>query len=113
MPHFWIMLGRYDKDYDTAINCMIDNSGDNITFDIHTAEAINTKRKYYVMTVGVVKIWVANYPYAYGTPWCPPERYKFRPSRDTIMRLREFEKKEYKHYKVKCSLHKTFNTLYK
>jgi hypothetical protein len=68
MPSFWVMNESYSEVLDHAI-----------------IEAINQNKVvflgYYYSSIGELKIWTANYPYAFGTA------YNRRPSRLTIQRL--------------------------
>ena len=70
-PRFWLMNCQYDASWDKFVKN-----------NIHTLCDIDN----YTGKIGGKEIWLANYPYGYGQPY-PPLRV--RPSRSTILRLRQ------------------------
>jgi hypothetical protein len=81
-PRWWVMNDSYIEEWDRELNHLLDNYK---LKDIgrHTA------------VLNGVEVWIANYPYAYGTP-CSKSSMSYlynhtnaRPSRWTIYRLRQ------------------------
>src|SRR5699024_2881316 len=72
-PKFWRMEYPYSRQGDIKLNEMLDKE--------NNVRVINKFRA----VVGGIKVWIANYPYAYGTP----DLFEIRPSRATIERLQE------------------------
>jgi hypothetical protein len=74
-PHWWVMNDSYNEEWDRKINHLLDNYK---LKDIgeHTGVLNDTG------------VWIANYPYAYGTHYTNGHFYG-RPSRWTIYRLRQ------------------------
>ena len=70
-PKFWRMEYPYSRQWDDKLNEMLDKE--------NNVRVINEFRA----DVGGIKVWIGNYPYAYGNP----ELVDIRPSRATIERL--------------------------
>ena len=76
-PQFWVMSHEYSPRWDAFLNEAMDNADPK---DLAIGSCI--------LKVRGVCVWIENYPYAYGTPFdCG---VIVRPSRRTILRLRDF-----------------------
>lgn len=73
-PSFWLVQDAYNEGWDKALNEAIDN------------KAIVTKQGDCRVVLEGLEIWVANYPYAYGTNTVAG----IRPSRRTINKLANY-----------------------
>ena len=60
-PTTWIQNYPTSREWDTALNLMLDNN-----FPVKRTSG-------YVITLGSTKIWVGNYPYAFGYPYSGPK----------------------------------------
>jgi hypothetical protein len=90
-PIWWSMNNRYSKRWDIELNRLIDQDNGVIYY-------ISDNITFFDIQFGDIKVWVNNYPYAYGTPIAKGIPSNIRPSRETIERLKEYvesiEKKE-------------------
>lgn len=80
MPSFWIRIGRYSKYWDEIIRSLIDSKQeiDKESYNIHSIK------------IGEWKIWVSNYPYAFGYLYnCD----QLLPSRRTCYLLKKYIEK--------------------
>ena len=78
MPHYWMMNHPYHPKLDQELNDNIDK--------VERGEVKPSLSRFHIY-IGEKRYWISNYPYAYA------ERGGFRPSRATIFRLRNLEKK--------------------
>lgn len=83
-PTFWLMNYPYDKKWDKQLNELMDK------FEPEFDRPSSIDGKIAIVKFGGCQVWIENYPYAYGTPY---DFYrsvdKVRPSRLTILRLRD------------------------
>lgn len=82
-PIWWRLNDRYSKRWDIELNRLIDQ--DNGVIDYMSDNVL-----FFNIKFGDIKVWVNNYPYAYGTPIAKGIPSKIRPSRKTIERLKEY-----------------------
>lgn len=81
-PRCWLRNCRTDQIWDATLNSLLDN---------HDVKIIN---RHYVK-IGGVSVWVANYPYAYGS--CNSDYFDrdVLPKRGTVFRLYDAVKNAY------------------
>ena len=71
----WLQNSKTDWQWDELLNKALDQ---------HGVERSGS----YLVKVGKIKVWVSNWPYAYGSPYFPFERH-YLPSVKTRRRLRD------------------------
>ena len=83
MPHFWLMQNEYSKRWDLELNQLMDEKSSIIGYYNHLDNSYLTAK------IGGSTIWIGNYPYSYGigSMFQQPE---VRPSRQTILRLKNY-----------------------
>lgn len=89
-PKFWLMNYSFSKYWDRDLNFLIDNASPKLL------RGGLENDYYYIVFNDKVKVWIKNYPYAYGRV----SDYSLfggtinmRPSRLTILKLRKLENK--------------------
>lgn len=75
-PKFWLMNHPYNKHWDEQLNKLLDR------VDVKPVDD-------FTHTIGGVGVWTSNYPYAYGHLYRGSRANYYRPSRLTILRLRD------------------------
>lgn len=72
-PNIWIRMGTCSRQWDAVLNSAL-NTG-----------ALERVDKYTCM-IGGIEVWIANYPYSYGSK---NDGYFHLPFRSTVFRLKE------------------------
>ena len=78
-PSHWIRLNNTDKEWDRRVRTAISEGYDVKLLSQFTA------------MIGGRKIWVGNYPYAFGTDYLREQRHEL-PSRRTCVKLKRYLK---------------------
>lgn len=60
-PKYWIMLGRYDKEWDAKLNALAKKH-------IFKSEAASYSENICYVSLGGFHMWVANFPYSFLVP---------------------------------------------
>lgn len=75
-PGAWFQLGKVDWEYDAEMNAALDEFG------------LTDVSEYYC-NIGAQRVWIQNYPYAYGRPEGETGQGYTLPSLKTRRRLRD------------------------
>ena len=73
-PHYWLSIESTCYKWDARVNYLLDN---------YTPTSISS----HVIVINNINIWIANYPYAYGSHWGGPSDVIPRPK--TRVRLKK------------------------
>ena len=83
-PRFWMMNDPFNQEWDDKLNQLMDK------FEPEYGKPNSIDGHVHTVSFDGNVVWIQNYPYAYGTPYgfwgTSPE---IRPSRLTILRLRD------------------------
>ena len=86
-PHYWLMNNSYNKEWDEKLNQLMDK------YPIEFGPVNSLDGEIHTITLGGNLIWIANYPYAYASPYSYTRSIDdVRPSRLTIQRLHNLVK---------------------
>lgn len=90
-PIYWsFMLNEFDPKWDIELNELIDGG----IAKLDRPNSIDGEHYFIIFNNDKnCKVWISNYPYAYGADWRNPIGHSIRPSKSTILRLRQLENK--------------------